>query len=355
MVEKEKLCRLAEVVFKETGELHITGQGTLKKVFLSAHLSDDAQKIYPPEEHWFFHKNIHTATDEKLIEKTSVYFILTPGEAKDYVRQWEEWLLMEAAARPVNFGEFGRFYFEDSLEFEAMSLFYYEWLPVLDYSKAAGNIRELPGKKLVRQTFEMTEDPVFSPVSERKKKKPAVMYAMWSLLLLLFLFSFSFWLKPLHVLFDSGPEINRKLVNVAPEYYDYPQDPDRYSDTETTSEHHLLGMENDEYLSERNDEAARSDESSNDGSQNNAITPEVKAEEWNIAEENLLCTLVVGGFAEKGNVSRMIQTLEAMDLKTVTMQGKSITLVGAKVDCEDHSRIAEIKNAIEPDAWMYHH
>lgn len=352
MVEREKLCRLAEVVFRDHGELHITGQGTLKRAFLSAHLADDSRKIYPPEEHYFFHKNGHTTTDGNLLEKVGIYFILDEREAADYVHRWEQELMRESAVGPVKFGDFGYFRYGNSLEFEAAGMLYYEWLPVLDYAKAAGKIRDLPGKGLIKQAFETQETPALHALPPRTKKRPVVMYAMWSLLLLLFVFAFSFWMPPLQALFDSGPELNRKLVNVAPEFYDYPEDLDRYSDTEMTAENLIPDREKEQIV----EKGMHSDDPENRKKEENhsAEMTELIPVESDAADESALCTLVVGGFAESGNVSRMIQALEAMELKTVTMQGKTITLVGAKVDCKDQSRIDDIKNKIEPDAWIYH-
>lgn len=353
MVEREKLFRLAEVVFRDHGELHITGQGTLKRAFLSAHLAEDSRKIYPPEDHYFFHKNGHTATDDNLLEKVGTYFILDEKDAADYVHRWEQDLLRESAGGPVKFGDFGCFRYGNSLEFEAAGMLYYKWLPVLDYTKAAGKIRDLPGKELIKQAYETQETPALHALYPDKRKQPVMMYAMWSLLLLLFVFAFSFWMPPLQALFDSGPELNRKLVNVAPEFYEYPEDLNRYSDTEMTTENLMphRGEKNLNIEKETHSDDLGNREKEEDHS---AEVTELVRVESDAADESALCTLVVGGFAESGNVSRMIQALERMELKTVTLQGKSITLVGAKVDCKDLSRIDEIKNKIEPDAWIYH-
>src|SRR5690625_8037721 len=85
-----------------------------------------------------------------MVEKVCVFYILTDEEAKKRIREWEDWLIKEAARRPVRFGDFGSFSFRDVLEFTPESLLFYKWLPVLDYKKVYESARDLPGKNLVR-------------------------------------------------------------------------------------------------------------------------------------------------------------------------------------------------------------
>lgn len=354
MVEKESLRYLAEAAFKENGELNITGQGTLRCVFLSAHLSEDTHKIYPPEEHCFFHKNTHTDTDSSLIEKVSVFYILSREEAEQLIVEWEEWLIGEARRNPVKFGDYGSFVFEEALEFVPESELFYEWLPVLEYKKALVPAKDLPGKNLVRSFASDHEQEFVRTEPKNPKKRPAGKYVLGSVLLLLFLFSFPYWIKPLHALIDGGPVVNRKLVNVAPENYDYPVDLERYSDTEFTDgaekEMILEKAEEDTEITETENERIGAD-----------IIPEKHEAETIVMDEpaghgtdTRRCTLIVGGFAEPGNIDRMVQSLEGMNLETVTLKRKTITLVGARINCDHKAKIEEVKEMIEPNAWVYH-
>src|SRR5690625_7780591 len=100
--------------------------------------------------HCIYHKNTHTNTDASLVEKVGLFYILTDEEAKKRIREWENWLIKEAARRPVRFGDFGSFAVGDVLEFTPEALVFYIWLPVLDYKKVYDSARVLPGKNLVR-------------------------------------------------------------------------------------------------------------------------------------------------------------------------------------------------------------
>jgi|GEM_PF-4852269 len=356
MIENESLRHLAEAVFKENGELHITGQGTLRRVFLSAHLSEDDQKIYPPEEHCFFHKNTHTNTDASLVEKVGVFYILTDEEAKKRIREWENWLIKEAARRPVRFGDFGSFSFGDVLEFTPESLLFYKWLPVLDYKKVYDSARDLPGKNLVRP-MDLERDHDTNLKQKKTFQRSAGKYVMGVVLLLLFLFSFPYWLEPVNALMDGGATINRKLVNVAPDGYDYPVDLERYSDTEmTTKEEMVLDENHENIVSAAGDENEKEGEDEETAEEHKiyADADASRPVSSDVERPEPRCTLIVGGFAESGNIERMIHSLEEMDLETVTLKRKTITLVGAKVDCNQRAKIEEIKEVIEPSAWIYH-
>src|SRR5690625_7941472 len=59
------------------------------------------------------------------------------------------------------------------------------------------------------------------------------------------------------------------------------------------------------------------------------------------------CTLIVGGFAEAGNIERMIHSLEEMNLETATLKRKTTTLVAAKVDCNKRANTDELKEVTE--------
>src|SRR5690625_7347752 len=100
--------------------------------------------------HCIYHKNTHTNTDASLVEKVGLFYILTDEEAKKRIREWENWLIKEAARRRVRFGDVGSFSFGGVLEFTPESLLFYKWLPVLDYKKVYDSARDLPGIKLVR-------------------------------------------------------------------------------------------------------------------------------------------------------------------------------------------------------------
>src|SRR5690625_6388834 len=85
-------------------------------------------------------------------------------------------------------------------------------------------------------------------------QRSAGKYVMGVVLLLLFLFSFPYWLEPVNALMDGGATINRKLVNVAPDGYDYPVDLERYSDTEMTTKEEMVLDENHEKIVSRSEE-----------------------------------------------------------------------------------------------------
>src|SRR5690625_7889202 len=100
--------------------------------------------------HCIYHKNTHTNTDASLVEKVGLFYILTDEEAKKRIREWENWLIKEAARRPVRSGDFGSFSFGDVLEFTPESLLFYTWLPVLAYKRWFESALYFPGRNLVR-------------------------------------------------------------------------------------------------------------------------------------------------------------------------------------------------------------
>ncbi len=356
MFETNQITRLAVIVFKEEGQIRISGQGMLKKVFLSAYLSEDGQQLQPPREHFYFNKNNHVDVDFSLVRKVSTYFILSESEAEDQVRSWEMVIKETAQKGVVRFGEYGSFRFDGHLDFISDSLYYYQWLPSVPYRSMGSDFQEY---SLIEKAL---SEPVLAtnPVRKRKMLIPA----LWTVLISLFVFAVFLWSKPLSLLIDRNTEMNSRLVNVAPESYSNNDDSDYFTDThdmrsaERDSEIGIgeNGKNNatDSYLSpapgnEGDKSIVLEDLPSPDDKTNEEVPIPVEAK----PEKSSQCTLIVGAFAEQDNVDRMIARLDDLGLDVVTMERKTITLVGAKISCSNHKQITMLREQIEANAWMY--
>ena len=355
MFETNQITRLAVIVFKEEGQIRISGQGMLKRVFLSAYLSENGQQLQPPREHFYFHKNSHSGIDPGLVRKVSTYFILTESEAEDQVRRWEMMIKETAKENVVRFGEYGSFRFDGHLDFISDSLYYYQWLPSVPYRSRGADFQEY---SLIKKAH---PEPIINTSPGRKRK--ILVPALWTVLVSLFAFAAFLWSKPLNLLINQNKEMNSRLVNVAPESYSINNSSDYFTDT-----HDMTMIDRDSEPKEKYGKNDMTDSihkylPENDGKKSAASKSlpapvEKTGKDVAIPIENKTgvsprCTLIVGAFADPDNVDRMITRLGDLDLEVVTMERKTITLVGASISCADHQRISMLREQIEANAWMY--
>lgn len=359
MIDVQKIGRLAVSVFDEHGQLKLTGEGTLKKAFLSAHLSGDSRQIFPPREHYFFHRNSHTTVDQLLVKKTAAYFIISEAEAEEWVHLWEGWVKEEASVRAVFFGDFGTFRKETVLEFEGVSLLYYQWLPTLSYISSEGIV----GNRLEQPSVNGTSQKAGLAVEKEKKERKLLFPVIWITMGFFFLFSFWLWSEPLSKMWNAEVEWQKKLVNVAPKYYDPADDEYFYTDTESSYEDEVYAdryeAENKKAASDavnptdRNYHSITDDTKDRGDSLYGDNTSKIGAGAETTAEEMPRCTLIVGAFASPDNIDNMIEVLRNQKVETVKVVGRKATLVGARIDCGDEETISRIRAEVEPEAWLY--
>lgn len=355
MFQPDKITRLAINVFQEEGQISISGQGTLKRMFLSAHLSDNKQELRPPREHFYFNRNIHTPFDGTLVRKVSTYFILSQDEAEASVRQWEEWIVARSIESQVRFGEYGVFQCDEQLDFISESLYMYEWLPSIQYHHTGVPYQELGVEKKLQ--------PVPAMPYTRKSRRKILVPLLWSVLGALFAFAVFLWSEPINLLIDQNTELNTRLVNVAPESYSIQDEVAYFNDTHgvrssdapTTNPKGAKPVQADKGSDNTNagltDSGLYEDSGyphGEDGAIRNKVEDSAKP-----SDVSKRCTLIVGAFANPENVDRMVETLSGFDVKVVTMKRRTLTLVGADVVCSDGNQIATLKQQIEPNAWVY--
>lgn len=360
MFQSDHITRVAEVVFKEEGRIKISGQGMLKKVFLSAYLSEDGQNVLPPREHFYFNRNKHMELDTTLVRKVSTYFILSDEEAEDLVRSWERLVLKRAAEEGLVFGDYGTFHFDDQLDFVAETLLYYQLLPPVQYISVGSNLHEYPTKEVKSMA------PVATVAAPNKRK--VLMPVLWTLLICLFGFAFFLWSGPLDVLIGQNIEFNKRLVNVAPESYSTDVNPEVYNDTDEMSmDAHAIkkakpdpadkvvptGSESKNIRPSSDNEISKAEGSQPPVSDHSreAGGSSVPLDESNAISPR--CTLIVGAFAEAGNVDRMVQRLRDMEVEVVTMERTTLTLVGANISCNNSTTINTLRAQIDSNAWIY--
>ena len=352
MFHFEKITQLAQVVFQDEGQISIRGQGVLKKVFLSAYLSENGQRILPPREHFYFNRDQRVAMDATLVRKVSTYFILSESEAKEQVELWENALVERARKVGVKFGEFGKFTFDGQLDFLAETLLYYQLLPEVAYKSVGAALHEYP------VTHTRTATP--APVVEKSKRKILVP-ALWTLLVFLFGFAFYLWSGPLDAWIDQKSELNSRLVNVAPKSYTTDPVTEMYNDTDDLEETEgIQGSEEHETIWPNGGEdpvLQPSNDSENDGAK---LASDAHPDDSRIsssAEDEIKssprCTLIVGAFADRGNVNRMVERLGSYGVEVVTMERKTLTLVGAAVSCSNADQMNTFRSEIDPNAWIY--
>lgn len=348
MYPYQQITRLALGVFRDEGKLSVAGHGLLKKVFLSAYLSENGQRILPPREHFYFNKDARVTPDLLLVRRVSTYFLLSEDQAIDLVRTWESNLLEKAAIGGVKFGEFGNFIFNDQLDFEAETLLYYQFLPEVAFKSVGASLHEYPATR-VQPT------PVHVPEPNRRK---ILVPALWGVLIVFFGFAIYLWSGPLDQWMDQKSEMETRLVNVAPKSYTHDSPHDFYNDTddldhggvgkdsspsESVEEHIFIG-DNENTFPAENTFTNRIGDTS--------ISP-VTGSMSDDSGTQSRCTLIVGAFAEPGNVERMIERLSSYGMEVVTMERRTLTLVGAEVTCSDTQQMNTLREEIDPKAWIY--
>lgn len=346
MFQTNQITRLAVVVFKEEGQITISGEGMLKKMFLSAYLSEDRIRIQPPREHFYFNRNSHTGLDNALIRKVATYYILSESEAEAMVRSWESSIKQMAVEEGVRFGEYGTFHFEGQFDFVSESFSHYQWLPVLSYRSPGVEVEE----------YSLTDSvPVVHLANQKQKRNRRILIpALWGVFACLFVFALFFWSEPINLLFGQNHEMNTRLVNVAPQSYTVDEPLDYYSDT------HEMDPVTSEPKKEFTNDLSGTEEirPGHKPSDSVATLASEKDKKSTITEENQpaptpRCTLVLGAFANPDNVNRMVSKLDDIGLEVITMERQTMTLVAAKVDCADQSGIDRLRDKIDPNAWVY--
>ncbi len=356
MFQTNQITRLAVVVFKEEGQIKISGEGMLKKMFLSAYLSEDRLQIQPPREHYYFNRNGHAELDTALLRKVSTYFIISDTEAEEIVRSWETSIKKKASEAGVRFGEYGTFRFEGQFDFDSESLYYYQWLPSLRYRSPGADIEEYPL---------MDRVPAAAlPPHTSKRKRRVLIPALWGVFACLFAFSLFFWSEPINLIFDQNPPMDSRLVNVAPESYRINESIDYFSDTHDMGS--IPSSSKNESIEESQDIVSDADDEPNSLQSGNQFS-DSENEAGLDAKENEIaalpdadhptvsprCKLVLGAFANPANVNRMVSKLDDFGVDVITMDRKTLTLVAAKVNCSDQSSIDRLRDQIEPNAWIY--
>lgn len=354
MFETEKITRLAETVFRETGQLSISGHGILKRVFLSAYLSENGQRILPPREHFYFNRQPQIDIDIILVKKVAIYFIVSDPEANEMVRRWEQMMVQKAKIHGFRFTENGIFRFEEHLDFEAEQLYYYQYLPAVSYKPVGSNLHEYP------LLNEKQIEPVL--MQDVPSLRRTLVPALWVVLIALFGFAIYLWSGPLDRLLDDDPRINSRLVNVAPETYQPGDVKDFYNDTDNVKKNghpnsngtgegsiHDSGTSSDRgditIASEKENADLRSDIS--DRESETTFVPEESV------EASPRCTLIVGAFANRDNVDRMVIRLQGYDVEVVTMERSTLTLVGANIPCSNSMKMNTLRDHIDSNAWIY--
>lgn len=347
MVQINQITRLAVAVFQEEGQITISGEGMLKKMFLSAYLSEDHHQILPPREHFYFNRNSHALIDKALVRKVATYFMLSDSDAERAVRRWEDSVKSAVRESAVPFGEYGQFQFDNQLDFVPEALTHYQWLPVLPYRSPGVDVEEYS----VRDRAPVDLRAALPP----KKTRPMLIPALWGVFASLFVLALFFWSEPIQFLFGNQQEFNTRLVNVAPESYLSNDIEDYYSDTQesvTFDAEPATELDEHEKYSETTDEdfSSASDRGVGEAIQvnQNKTNPEERA-----ATSSSRCTLVLGAFANPENVNRMVSRLGDFEVEVITMERQTMTLVAAKVECADQSEIDLLRSEIEPDAWVY--
>ena len=348
MYPYQQITRLAQGVFRDEGKLSIAGHGLLKKVFLSAYLSENGQRILPPREHFYFNKDARATPDQLLVRKIATYFLVSEDQAIDLVRTWESNLLEKAAFGGVEFGEFGIFTFNDQLDFEAETLLYYKFLPEVAFKSVGASLHDYPANRV---------HPAPEPVPERNQRKVLVP-ALWGVLIVFFGFALYLWSGPLDKWMDQKSEMETRLVNVAPKSYTHDLSHDFYNDTDD-----LVHGRSDEDSSpsDSGKEHIFTGDNENTIPGDNAFTnrigdTSVAPVPGSISEDSgtqSRCTLIVGAFAEPDNVERMIERLSSYGMEVVTMERRTHTLVGAAVTCSDTHQMNTLREEIDPKAWLY--
>lgn len=351
MFQFEKITRLAQVVFQDEGKLALTGQGVLKRVFLSAYLSENGQRILPPREHFYFNRDPRMNTDVNLVRKVATYFILSEQKAQQQVELWEQSLMERARETGVKFGEFGMFTYDEQLDFLAETLLYYQSLPELPFHPVGSSLHDYPRSASV---------PIAHLPQETPSRRRELVPALWMLLIVLFGFAFYLWSGPLDAWINHKTEMDTRLVNVAPRSYQTDSSPEVYNDTDE--------MEEDLEMSTRSEEENSKSVVGGDAHEdigNEEQHTEITDSEFQvpgrssvpsnqqISESSSRCTLIVGAFANRGNVDRMLDRLEAYGVEVVTMERKTLTLVGAAVTCSNTDKMDILRSEIDPNAWIY--
>jgi len=327
-------------------------------MFLSAYLSEDGLQILPPREHYYFNRNIYIDTDPALVHKVATYFILTQEEAIEQVSYWENRILEKTQKENVRFGKYGVFQFDNQLDFISDSLLIYDWLPAISYQTTGAYVQQLTTKEPLQNTSLVNR--------ETKRKRKVLFPVLWSVLACLFVFALFFWSEPLSLLMDRNAEFNTRLVNVAPKSYSVNETMDYFSDTHDMKSIDANAEERTDGIKKISEPAASVDNTSTLPEDNEpplnedsfASTSDSKEKKEVPAvdkrtESSVECTLIVGAFANRDNVDRMVARLKNMNVEVITIERQTLTLVGAQVKCEDRAQINQLKNQIEPNAWVY--
>ena len=359
MFQTEKITRLAVAVFREGGQLYISGHGILKRVFLSAYLSENGQSILPPREHTYFNRQKQIAMDTILVRKVATYFILSEPEAIDMVRLWEEMVVQQARDRGMLFADFGIFRFEEHLDFEAETLHYYQHLPSVAYKPVGSDLHEFPFADM---------KPVHSlPAGNVPPRRRILVPALWIILVGLFGFAIYLWSGPLDKLLEHNSEINSRLVNVAPKSYSPGHIKEFYNDTDgvnkdghtdSNESHNEMidsgaGTQNviTAHLPEKNASIVGENELPVPDNSYEAAQSSVVLEES--GEASPRCTLIVGAFANADNVDRMVHRLKGYNVEVVTVERSTLTLVGANIPCSNSTKMNTLRDQIDSAAWIY--
>ena len=354
MFQTDKITALAQVVFQEEGRIQLSGHGMLKRVFLSAYLADNGQEIHPPRAHFYFNRNPHMAIDTSLVRKVSVYYLISEKEAEEQVRKWETNLIRQAKQRGMKFGDFGEFIFDSQLDFTAETLLYFDALPTLPYRTAGVPLHQYPLAGLKPEGS--------APMPEKVAKRPVLVPALWTLMIGLFGFAFFLWYQPLDTWLDHQNSLDRKLVNVAPDYYNPDQGIAFYNDTDEVAGS-APDSEKDFHNEQEGSEGDPMREDLEVYETENHLPPDTPIENVNASDSASepapptkaasRCTLIVGAFANPHNVDRMVTRLQGYQLRVVTVERQTLTLVGAELSCENADQIAILKDEIDAGAWLY--
>jgi len=67
------------------------------------------------------------------------------------------------------------------------------------------------------------------------------------------------------------------------------------------------------------------------------------------------CVIIVGAFANEGNISKMIDRIEQSSYRSVVIPGERLTKVGLKIDCniDRQSTLTWAKKEFDESAWVY--
>ncbi|WP_236978330.1 hypothetical protein [Membranihabitans maritimus] len=334
MYLKDNITRLAVIAFEKEGSLSISQCGELKKVYLNAYQKKGGADIFPPNEQIYFYNNVHAESDKNLLHLIKILKFCSDEEALELISEWEKSWLENMDKAPFVLGHIGVFKINDGkIDFYTSGKTFYDFLPVVKSNYKGKYNVQLPGSRFEKRA-EIKE-------IRTAKKRGVLVPALWTLLLIAFGIAFFFWKGPFSQIFTDGKYPERKLVNVAPKSYQDTEGVVYFSDTNEST----IEKENSETTTQKAEESRNKGNVEENAVEDININPSLEAKQ---------CTLIVGAFANQGNVARMTEKLKNLDMIPVVLKRNTLTLVGARVNCsETEKEVTTIRDEVEPNAWMY--